>query len=136
MNSLKADDDAAVDENPLSNTIIGCAIEVHRVLDPGLLESVYQKCLGRELELKGISFQEEVPLAVEYKGLKFNSAHRLDMLVENKVLLELKAVEHLLPVHEAQLLSYLRLAEKKLGLLINFNVPVLRSGIKRIVNNL
>ena len=91
---------------------------------------------GRELELKGISFQEEVPLAVKYKGLDFESAYRLDILVADKVVLEPKAIEHLLPIHEAQLLSYLRLAGKKLGLLINFNVPALRSGIRRIVNNL
>lgn len=125
-----------MDENEISNAIIGCAIEVHRELGPGLLESVYQKCLARELELQGVSFQEEVPLAVQYKGLGFESAYRLDMLVDNKVVVELKAVEHLLPVHEAQLLSYLRLAQMKLGLLINFNVPALKSGIRRIVNNL
>ena len=136
MNGVKADNEVTVDENTLSNAIIGCAIEVHRALGPGLLESVHQKCLGRELELKGISFQEEVPLAVKYKGLDFESAYRLDILVADKVVLEPKAIEHLLPIHEAQLLSYLRLAGKKLGLLINFNVPALRSGIRRIVNNL
>lgn len=115
---------------------LGCAIEVHRVVGPGLLESVYQKCLARELELKGISFEEEVPLGVEYEGLEFGSAYRLDMVVANKVIVELKAVEQLLAVHEAQLLSYLRLSKMKLGLLINFNVPALRSGVRRIVNNL
>lgn len=106
------------------------------MVGPGLLESVYQKCLARELELKGISFEEEVPLGVEYEGLEFGSAYRLDMVVANKVIVELKAVEQLLAVHEAQLLSYLRLSKMKLGLLINFNVPALRSGVRRIVNNL
>ena len=125
-----------MDENEISNAVIGCAIEVHRALGPGLLESVYQKCLARELELKQISFREEMPLSVKYKGLDFESAYRLDMLVGNKVIVELKAVEQLLPIHEAQVLSYLRLTELKLGLLVNFNVPALRNGIKRIVNNL
>ncbi len=125
-----------MDENAVSKAVIGCAIEVHRAIGPGLLESVYQKCLARELELQGVSFREEVPLPVAYKGVSFESAYRLDMVVANKIVLELKAVEHLLPVHEAQLLSYLRLAHLKLGLLINFNVPALKSGIKRIVNHL
>jgi GxxExxY protein len=125
-----------MDENEISNAVIGCAIEVHRALGPGLLESVYQKCLARELELQQISFREEMPLNVKYKGLDFESAYRLDMLVGNKVIVELKAVEQLLPIHEAQVLSYLRLTELKLGLLVNFNVPALRNGIKRIVNNL
>lgn len=125
-----------MDENAISKAVIGCAIEVRRAIGPGLLESVYQKCLARELELQGISFREEVPLPVNYKGVNFESAYRLDMVVANKIVLELKAVEHLLPVHEAQLLSYLRLAHLKLGLLINFNVPALKAGIKRIVNDL
>ena len=125
-----------MDENAVSKAVIGCAIEVHRAIGPGLLESVYQKCLARELELQGISSREEVPLPVAYKGASFESAHRLDMVVANKIVLELKAVEHLLPVHEAQLLSYLRLAHLKLGLLRNFNVPTLKAGIKRIVNDL
>ena len=109
---------------------------MHRVLGPGLLESVYQRCLSHELEINGLSFVEEVALNVSYKGKYFESAHRLDILVEDRVIIELKAVENLLPVHEAQLLSYLRLANKKLGLLINFNVPVLKTGIRRVVNNL
>jgi GxxExxY protein len=125
-----------MDENEISNAVIGCAIEVHRTLGPGLLESVYQKCLARELELQGILFREEVPLAVTYKGLDFGSAYRLDILVAEKVVVELKAVEQLLSVHEAQLLSYLRSAQLKLALLINFNVPTLKNGVKRIVNNL
>jgi len=129
-------DEKVKDENELSRSIIGAAIEVHRVLGPGLLESVYQRCLTHELELSGLSFVEEIALNVNYKGKYFESAHRLDILAEDRVIIELKAVENLLPVHEAQLLSYLRLANKKLGLLINFNVPVLKTGIRRVVNNL
>ncbi len=125
-----------MNEDEISNAIIGAAIEVHRVLGPGLLESVYQKCLARELELLGLEFREEVPLPVNYKGMQFEAAFRLDMVVSDKVIVELKAVENILPIHEAQLLSYLRLARCKLGLLINFNVPVLRLGLRRIVNKL
>ena len=125
-----------MDEDAVSRKVIGSAIEVHRALGPGMLESVYQKCLGRELALRGLDCKEEVPLAVHYKGLDFEAPFRLDLLVEGKVIVELKAVERILPVHEAQLLSYLRLAGLKLGLLVNFNVPVMKSGIRRIVNNL
>lgn len=125
-----------MEENEISAKIIGSAIEVHRSLGPGLLESVYQKCLARELELQGVPYQEEVPLLAEYKGLTFEAAYRMDMLVADKVIVELKTVESILPVHEAQLLSYLRLSRLKLGLLINFNLPVLRNGVRRIVNEL
>jgi GxxExxY protein len=125
-----------MDEDAVSRRVIGSAIEVHRALGPGMLESVYQKCLGRELALQGLDCREEVPLAVHYKGLDFEAPFRLDLLVEGKVIVELKAVERIPPVHEAQLLSYLRLAGLKLGLLVNFNVPVMKSGIRRIVNNL
>ncbi len=120
-------------ENEISTKIIGCAIEVHRSLGPGLLESVYQKCLARELDIQKVPYQEEVPLHVEYKGLTFEAAYRM---VANKVIIELKTVENIFPIHEAQLLSYLRLSRLKLGLLINFNVPALRSGVRRIVNEL
>ncbi|MCR4299997.1 MAG: GxxExxY protein [Sulfuricaulis sp.] len=125
-----------MEENEISAKIIGSSIDVHRSLGPGLLESVYQKCLARELELQGVLYQEEVPLLAEYKGLTFEAACRMDMLVAGKVIVELKTVESILPVHEAQLLSYLRLSKLKLGLLVNFNVPVLRNGIRRIVNEL
>jgi GxxExxY protein len=125
-----------MDENDLTGEIISSAIEVHRALGPGLLESVYQRCMGRELALRGVAYREQVQLAVEYKGERFESAYRLDMLVYDKIVVELKSVEVILPVHEAQLLSYLRLADMKLGLLINFHVPVLKMGIRRIVNNL
>ncbi len=125
-----------MNEDEISSVVIGAAIEVHRALGPGLLESVYQKCLARELELQAVPYREEVPLDVRYKGMEFEAAYRMDMLVDGKVVVELKAVENVVPVHEAQLLSYLRLVHLRLGLLINFNVPVLRVGIKRIVNNL
>ncbi|MEK6544991.1 MAG: GxxExxY protein [Nitrospinota bacterium] len=118
----------------LSNLIIGGAIEVHRVLGPGLLESAYEECLCQELSLKGISFERQKPLPVIYKGIHLDCGYRLDILVEKLVILELKAVEKIEPIHEAQLMTYLRLSGLWLGLLINFNVPVLRDGIRRVVN--
>lgn len=123
-------------ENEISRQIIGAAIEVHKEMGPGLLESVYLQCLVRELQLRGVSCTTEHSINAEYKGLKFDIDYRVDMLVEDKVLVELKVVEAILPVHQAQLLSYLRLSQKRLGLLINFNVDVLRNGIKRIANQL
>lgn len=125
-----------MDQDELSGAIIGAAIEVHRTLGPGLLESVYQRCLIRELELTGLAYREQVALPVHYKGMNFEAALRLDLLVEDKIIVELKSVEAVLPVHEAQLLSYLRLARRPLGLLINFNVPVLRAGLRRVVSTL
>ena len=116
--------------------MIGAAIDVHRTMGPGLLESVYQECLKHELGIRNIPYESEVQIKAEYKGLMFDSAYRMDLVVSDTVVLELKVVEHLLPVHEAQLLSYLRLTGKKLGLLINFNTPILKSGIKRVVNGL
>ena len=113
--------------------IIGAAIEVHKQLGPGLLESTYEECLCHELHLRGIQFQRQIDLPVVYKGLKLDCGHRLDLLVEDSVLVELKVVERLLPVHEAQLLTYLHLAHKPVGLLINFNVPLLKDGIRRRV---
>ncbi|HKW27149.1 MAG TPA: GxxExxY protein [Terriglobales bacterium] len=111
--------------------IIGAAIEVHKQLGPGLLESTYEECLCHELHLRGIQFQRQSDLPVIYKGLKLDCGYRIDLLVEEKVVVELKAVEQLLPVHEAQLLTYLRLAHKTVGLIINFNVPLLKDGIRR-----
>ena len=125
-----------MDENALSGEVIGAAIEVHKYLGPGLLESVYRECLIHELRAKRLRVAREVNLPVSYKGLEFNAAYRVDLVVEDKLIVELKAVDMLLPVFSAQLLSYLRLSGKKLGLLINFNVPQLRDGIKRIVNQL
>jgi len=120
-------------EEELTEKIIGAAIEVHRELGPGLLESSYQACLEHELGLRELSFQQEIPLPVIYKGIHLDCAYRMDLIVEGKVLLELKTVEKLNPVHEAQLLTYLKLSGLKVGLLINFNSAVLRNSIKRMV---
>jgi GxxExxY protein len=125
-----------MDENQLSNEVIGAAIEVHKTIGPGLLESVYQECMVYELTNRGFQTAREVSLPVRYKGLQFLAAYRADIVVEDKLILELKAVEVLLPVYSAQLLSYLRMSGLKLGLLINFCVPHLRDGVKRIVNQL
>jgi GxxExxY protein len=119
--------------NVLTGEIIGAAIEVHRHLGPGLLESAYQQCLAKELELRGIPYQSEWPLPLEYKGLRVNCGYRVDFLVANSVVIETKAVEAIAPVHEAQLLTYMRLGGWKVGLLINFNVLVLKTGIRRKV---
>jgi len=118
----------------LSSRIIAAAIEVHRVLGPGLLESIYEEALCRELEQQGIPLQRQACVPMEYKGLVLATALRLDVLVDEAIIVEVKAVEHLDPVHSAQLLSYLRAANLWLGLLINFNVPLLKNGIKRLVS--
>lgn len=125
-----------LDENGISRVVIGAAIEVHKHLGPGLLESVYKQCLARELQLQGLVIETELALRGEYKGLEFDLDYRLDMLVSRKVVVELKVVEAVLPVHKAQLLSYLKLSGIKLGLLVNFNEALIRNGIKRIVNDL
>jgi GxxExxY protein len=122
-----------METNKITETIIGAAIEVHRHLGPGLLESVYQACLAKELSITGLVFEQQKPMPVEYKGLKLDCGYRLDFLVEQIVVVELKTVESLLPVHESQLLTYLKLSGCKTGLLLNFNVPVLKNGIKRMV---
>ncbi len=119
--------------DPLSRAVIGCAIEVHRTLGPGLLESAYRQCLAHELSLAGLPFQMEVPLPVRYKATLLDCGYRLDLVVDNSLIVELKSVEALLPIHHAQLLSYLRLATFPVGLLINFNVTKLQNGIKRFV---
>jgi GxxExxY protein len=127
-------DAALVDRaNQLSKRLIGAAIEVHRHLGPGLLESAYEACLCHELTLQGIEFERQAPLPITDKGLQIDAAYRLDVKAEGLVVLELKAVDKLDSIHEAQLLTYLRLSKIWLGLLINFNVPVLRDGIKRLV---
>jgi GxxExxY protein len=118
---------------PLSGRVIGCAIEVHKQLGPGLLESVYRVCFAHELTAAGISCETEKAIAVHYKGIDLTCGFRMDMLVESDLVIEIKAVEILLPVHETQLLTYLKLSGLKKGLLINFNSRVLRNGIRRLV---
>ncbi|WP_010662098.1 GxxExxY protein [Marinilabilia salmonicolor] len=122
--------------NNISSQIIGGAIEVHKELGPGLLESVYGACLAHELRNKGLLVEEQVRLPLIYKNESLQKDFILDLLIEKEVIVELKAVEEVHPVHEVQLVTYLKLANKKLGLLINFNVPVLHKGIYRKVNNL
>jgi GxxExxY protein len=125
-----------MDENELSNRVIGAAIEVHKHLGPGLLESVYRDCLSYELKTAGIRIEQEAVLPVRYKEFDIATGYRADLVVEKALIVELKAVDTLLPIFTAQLLSYLRLSGIKLGLLINFNVPRLADGIRRVVNNL
>jgi len=117
----------------LSNRVIGCAIEVHRELGPGLLESIYERCLARELTLAGIDFQLQWPLPVEYKGVRLECGYRVDMMVEGQLIVELKAIEIVTGIHQAQLLTYVKLAKVATGLLINFNVPMLKEGLQRFV---
>jgi len=121
--------------NALSRNILDAAMKVHTALGPGLLESAYEHCLYYELAKHGIRATRQVALPIWYDGHKIDAGYRIDMLVENEVIIELKAVDKLLPVHEAQILSYLRLADKRLGLLLNFNVKSFRDGIKRMVNH-
>ena len=123
-------------EDILSRDIIAAAIEVHRELGPGLLESSYEECLCHELKTRGITYERQKSLPVSYKDVRLDCGYRLDVVVDNLVIVEIKAVESMLPIHTAQLLTYLKLANFKLGLLINFNTPQLRQGIKRVVNNL
>jgi GxxExxY protein len=121
------------EKDPRTSPVIGAAIEVHRHLGPGLLESAYEQCLCHELHLRGLSFKRQVDLPVSYKGLTLDCGFRIDLIVCEDVVVELKAVERILPVHEAQLLTYMKLAAKPVGLLINFNVPLLTQGIIRRV---
>jgi len=120
--------------NDIREKVIGACIEIHRTLGPGLLESAYEECLCHELSLTGLWFDRQRSLPVVYKDVKLDCGYRLDVVVENQIILELKTVESLLPVHEAQLLTYLKLTGLTLGLLINFNVPALTQGLRRIVN--
>ena len=120
------------DINKLTGEIIGAAIEVHKALGPGLLESAYEECLCHEFKLRSFPFERQKELPIEYKGVKLDCGYRLDIVVWNKIILELKSCSELLPIHEAQLLTYLKLTNMKVGLLINFNVPVLKEGIKRL----
>jgi GxxExxY protein len=118
----------------ITGSIIGAAIEVHRALGPGLLESAYEACLSYELLERGLGVERQRPTPVTYRGVQIDVGYRMDLLVEELVVVELKAVDRLLPIHKAQLLSYLKLADLRLGLLINFNVKVLKDGIRRMAN--
>ena len=121
-------------KDPLSYKIIGCAMEVYNTLGPGLLEAAYEKALIHELELNGLSVASQVPVEMNYKGVNLGEGLRLDLLVEDSIIIELKSVEELKPVYYKQLLTYLKLMDKRIGLLINFNVYDFREGIKRVVN--
>jgi GxxExxY protein len=120
--------------NQITEQIIGCAIEIHRALGPGLLESAYEECLCYELSQKELKFKRQVALPVVYKEVKLDCGYKLDIVVEDLVIIEIKAVQNLLPVHEAQLLSYLKSGNKPVGLLINFHISVLKNGLKRLRN--
>ena len=117
----------------LSNRVIGCAIEVHRNLGPGLLESAYEQCLAREFSLADVNFEIQKSIPISYKGIQLDCGYRLDLFVENRLILEIKSVDKLLPIHEAQILTYMKLAKVSVGLLINFNVELLKEGIRRFV---
>jgi GxxExxY protein len=131
MDAFTPEDKAKADE--VSKSIIGAAIEVHRTLGPGLLESAYEECLCHELELRGIAFRRQVTIDIDYKGKLVRNAFRIDLLVEELVIADLKSIERFHPIHEAQILTYLRLANRWLGLVMNFNMPVLKDGIMRRV---
>jgi GxxExxY protein len=119
--------------NDITRIIIGCAIEVHKQLGPGLLESAYEECLAFELEEKGLLFQRQKALPIQYKDIQLEYGYRIDFLVENTVVVELKSVEALHPLHEAQTLTYMKFSDKKVGLLINFNVLILKDGVRRFI---
>ncbi|MFO8057684.1 MAG: GxxExxY protein [bacterium] len=123
-------------ENELSKVIIGSAMEVHKELGPGLLESVYEECFCRELMLRGLTHVRQVQVPILYKGVRLDCGHRIDVIVEDSVIVEIKSVDKLNPVHKKQLLTYLRLLDKRPGLLINFNIDYLKSGIARVANGL
>ena len=120
--------------NELSERVIGAAIEVHRFLGPGLLEQSYEKALEHEFTLRGLKYSSQISLPIAYKELQIPDAYRLDILIENQLIVEIKAVENILPVHKAQLLTYLRHTQKPLGLLINFNSSLLKNGLTRVIN--
>lgn len=125
-----------MNENAIGSSVLNCAMKVHTSLGPGLLESVYEVCMAHELTKIGMKTTRQAPLPVRYDGLEIEGGFRVDLVVDNLVILEIKAVEKLMPVHKSQVLTYLRLSGLKLGYLLNFNVPHMREGIKRIVNGL
>jgi len=120
--------------NDITEQIIGCAIKVHRALGPGLLESTYEACLVHDLVKNGVNVQSQLKLPVHYDGIRLDAGYRIDLLVEDAVIVELKVVDAFHPIHEAQVISYLKLSGKRVGLLINFNVKILKNGIKRLIN--
>jgi GxxExxY protein len=120
--------------NELTEKIIGCAIKVHRTLGPGLLESAYEVCLVHELRKAGLRVEKQVPVPIIYDGVALDACYQLDVVVEDSIILELKSVERIMPIYEAQLLTYLKLTNRKLGLIINFNTQLLKNGIKRMAN--
>jgi GxxExxY protein len=124
------------DLNDWTAEIIGAAIEVHRTLGPGLLESAYESCLLWELRQKNLKVESQVPVPIRYKGLNLEAGYRIDLLVQDKIIVELKSIEKIQPIHIAQVLTYLKMTELKMALILNFNVELMRSGIKRIVNEL
>ncbi len=125
-----------MDINQLSSKIIGASIEVHKGLGPGLLESTYEACLCHEFDLRSLSYERQKALSINYKGKKLDCGYRLDIVVENAIILELKSCDRIEPIHKAQLLTYLKLSGLNLGLILNFNVPLMRDGIVRIVHAL
>jgi len=124
-----------MDINKVTETIIGVSIEVHKALGPGLLESAYEECLCHELSLKSLQYDRQRKLPLTYKGIQLDCGYRIDLFVEERVIVELKTIDKLSPIHDAQLLTYMKRAKSSVGLLINFNVPVLRNGIRRKVLN-
>lgn len=130
----KGTKDTKEETNRISHEVLGAAIEVHKALGPGLLESTYEECLAREFQLRGLAFTRQVQLPVVYKGIRLDCGYRMDMVVQGRIVLELKSVEKVLPIHEVQLLTYLRLSGYWLGLLLNFNSCRLQEGIRRLVN--
>ncbi len=134
-NHRRGAEDAEKSINLLTDRVIGLCIEVHRNLGPGRLESAYQACLAFELESAGIPFEKEVHLPILYKGRRLDANYRMDFVVENRLVLEIKAMETVLPIHEAQVLTYLRLSGHTVGLLVNFNSTLLKQGLKRLVHN-
>ena len=129
-------DGTFVELNEMTGRVIGAAIEVHKVLGPGLLESIYEECLSYELEARKIPHERQKEIPIDYKGVKLGCGYRIDLLVEEKIILEIKSCESILPIHEAQLLTYLKMKQCKLGFILNWNVPRMKDGIKRMVNNL
>ncbi|PWK28859.1 GxxExxY protein [Arcicella aurantiaca] len=119
----------------IAKEVFFASLEVHKIMGPGLLESVYELCLMKELQLRNIFTESQVSIPLDYKGFSLSKDFRIDILVEKEIILELKALDTLLPIHEAQIISYLKLADKRLGFLINFNVPIIKSGFRRFVNN-